>query len=93
LGFANKIFRKGGEGEISKDDKIVSNNLDDVSSNDNNNSNASQVTKSTRINWSSLYKKEGWWAVWIGLTIFALSLPSYLGIIYTWVDSCSKTLD
>ena len=87
MGFANKIFRKGSKGEISKDDKIVSNNPDDVSSNDNNNNNnASQVKRSVRINWSSLYKKEDWWAVWIGLTIFALSLPSYAGF-YTlgWV--------
>ena len=38
----------------------------------------------TTINWSSLYKKEDWWAVWIGLTIFALSLPSFILVYIFW---------
>ena len=29
-----------------------------------------------KIDWSSLYKKEDWWALWIGLLLFFLSLPS-----------------
>jgi uncharacterized membrane protein YadS len=29
------------------------------------------------IDWSSLYKKEDWWALWIGLLLFFLSLPAY----------------
>ncbi|MDG7011408.1 MAG: putative sulfate exporter family transporter [Nitrososphaerota archaeon] len=33
-----------------------------------------------RIDWSSLYRKEDWWAVWLGLLILVLSVPSYLGV-------------
>jgi uncharacterized membrane protein YadS len=33
-----------------------------------------------KADWSSLYKKEDWWAVWIGLAIFAFSVPSYVGV-------------
>ncbi|HKM50107.1 MAG TPA: putative sulfate exporter family transporter, partial [Candidatus Bathyarchaeia archaeon] len=29
-----------------------------------------------KIDWSSLYKKEDWWALWVGLLLFFLSLPS-----------------
>ena len=52
------------------------------------------ITKSTRIDLSSLYKKEGWWAVWIGLTIFALSLPSYLGLFTLgWIPAAKPWTD
>ncbi|MDG7006694.1 MAG: putative sulfate exporter family transporter [Nitrososphaerota archaeon] len=37
---------------------------------------------STSINWSSLYKKEDWWALWLGLLFFFLSLPSYYKVSY-----------
>ncbi|MCG2895427.1 MAG: putative sulfate exporter family transporter, partial [Vulcanisaeta sp.] len=41
---------------------------------------------SARIDWSSLWKKEDWWALWIGLLIFFLSLPGYYGIyLLGWV--------
>ncbi len=44
--------------------------------------------------WSSLYKKEDWWAVWIGLTIFALSLPSYFGLFTLgWVPAAKPWVD
>jgi uncharacterized membrane protein YadS len=44
--------------------------------------------------WSSIYKKEDWWAVWIGLTIFGLSLPSYFGV-YTlgWAPAAKSWTD
>ncbi len=46
------------------------------------------------IDWSSLWKKEDWWAVWIGLVIFALSLPSYLGIfLLGWIPTAKSWTD
>ncbi len=45
---------------------------------------ATQV--SAKVDWSSLWKKEDWWALWIGLLIFFLSLPGYYGIyLLGWV--------
>lgn len=39
-----------------------------------------------RIDWSSLYKKEDWWALWMGLVFFFLAFPTYLGIsLLGWV--------
>ena len=39
-----------------------------------------------KIDWSSLWKKEDWWALWIGLLIFILSLPGYYNnYILGWV--------
>lgn len=36
--------------------------------------------------WSSLYKKDDWWALWIGLLLFVLSLPAYYGTyLLAWV--------
>ncbi len=35
---------------------------------------------SQRADWTSLYKKEDWWALWIGLLLFFLSLPGYSGV-------------
>ncbi|MFP3195806.1 MAG: hypothetical protein RXQ74_02960 [Caldivirga sp.] len=41
---------------------------------------------SKSISWSSLWKKEDWWALWIGLLIFFLSLPGYYGVyLLGWV--------
>lgn len=37
------------------------------------------VEKST-IDWSSLYKKEDWWALWLGLLLFFLSIPALYNI-------------
>ncbi len=46
------------------------------------------------IDWSSLWKKEDWWAVWIGLAIFILSLPSYLGIfLLGWIPTAKSWSD
>ncbi len=46
------------------------------------------------IDWSSLWKKEDWWAVWIGLAIFVLSLPSYLGIFpLGWIPTAKSWTD
>jgi uncharacterized membrane protein YadS len=43
------------------------------------------------IDWSSLYKKEDWWAVWIGLLIVFLSVPSYAGIyLLGWIPASSS---
>jgi uncharacterized membrane protein YadS len=43
-----------------------------------------------KIDWSSLWKKEDWWALWIGLLIFLLSLPGYYGIyLLGWVPRVS----
>ena len=52
----------------------------------------SQKILSTK--WASLYKKEDWWAVWIGLIIFTLSLPSLTGAyIFGWVPVAKTWLD
>lgn len=41
--------------------------------------------------WTSLYKKEDWWAVWIGLTIFGLSFPSYFGLFSLgWIPAAKS---
>jgi hypothetical protein len=46
------------------------------------------------INWSSLYKKEDWWAVWIRLIIFILSIPSYFGIhVLGWIPIAKSWTD
>ncbi|MGC1928889.1 MAG: hypothetical protein WA667_07920 [Candidatus Nitrosopolaris sp.] len=76
MGFVNKIFKKRNENSRSKAEVTTKNKPENSL---NANDGTRYVERSTRINWSSLYKKEDWWAVWIGLTIFALSLPSYAG--------------
>ncbi|WP_069807524.1 putative sulfate exporter family transporter [Vulcanisaeta thermophila] len=39
-----------------------------------------------KIDWSSLWRKEDWWALWIGLLIFFLALPGYYGVyLLGWV--------
>ena len=88
MGFVDKLFRKrGSETEVSSRSKVETPTTNKPEDLVNANNDATRyVEGSIRINWSSLYKKEDWWAVWIGLTIFALSLPSYAGF-YTlgWV--------
>jgi len=39
-----------------------------------------------RINWSSLYRKEDWWAVWLGFFILALASTGTI----TWLPTISK---
>ncbi|HXX95609.1 MAG TPA: putative sulfate exporter family transporter [Candidatus Bathyarchaeia archaeon] len=87
MGFVDKIFRKRNENSRSNIEVRTPQPQNNTADSLNANNDATRyVEGSTRINWSSLYKKEDWWAVWIGLTIFALSLPSYAGF-YTlgWV--------
>ena len=88
MGFVDKLFRKrGSETEVSSRSKVETPTTNKPEDLVNANNDATRyVEGSIRINWSSLYKKEDWWAVWIGLTIFALSFPSYAGF-YTlgWV--------
>ncbi|WP_243675980.1 hypothetical protein [Vulcanisaeta distributa] len=50
---------------------------------------ATQAT--AKIDWSPLWKKEDWWALWIGLLIFFLSLPGYYGIyLLGWVPESQR---
>jgi len=89
LGFVDKIFRKRIESSRSNIEVRTPQPQNNTADSLNANNDATRyVESSTRINWSSLHKKEDWWAVWIGLTIFALSLPSYAGF-YTlgWVPA------
>ncbi len=59
--------------------------------NDQNNNNPSNKSVNT---WSSLYTKEDWWALWIGLSIFFLSLPSYFGAyILGWIPVAKPWTD
>jgi uncharacterized membrane protein YadS len=80
VGFINKIFRKWNENDLSK--RVRDNEREGSLTKQNEPQLPVEETPTTTttINWSSLYKKEDWWAVWIGLTIFALSLPSYSGV-------------
>jgi len=32
-----------------------------------------------QTDWSSLYKKDDWWALWIGLILFFIAFPTYFG--------------
>ena len=90
MGFINKLFRKwNGIGlsrkAINDDEPIESLLKSDTNP---------PIEKTTSINWSSLYKKEDWWAVWIGLTIFALSLPSYFGVyLLGWIPIAKPWTD
>ncbi len=44
--------------------------------------------------WSSLYKKEDWWALWIGLSIFFLALPSYFNVyVLGWIPVAKPWTD
>ena len=41
-----------------------------------------------KTDWSALWKKDDWWALWIGLLLFFLSLPSLSGIyLLGWVPA------
>ena len=36
----------------------------------------------TKFDYSSLYKKEDWWAIWVGFFILALCIPGIIGVVY-----------
>ena len=40
----------------------------------------SNTNTRSSINWSSLYKKEDWWALWLGLLLFFFSIPAMYNI-------------
>ena len=86
MGFLEKVFGNRNRTGVpkttnSQDNKNLTN---EVSNLDNNH----------QKRWSSLYKSEDWWAVWIGLTIFFLSLPSYKGLfILGWVPVAKPWMD
>jgi uncharacterized membrane protein YadS len=43
---------------------------------------------SSRIDWSSLYRKEDWWALWIGLFLFFVALPAYAKVyLLGWIPA------
>jgi len=47
-----------------------------------------------KIDWSSLYKKEDWWSVWLGMLIFFLCLAAAYGYdIMGWVVKASVWID
>jgi uncharacterized membrane protein YadS len=47
-----------------------------------------------KVDWSSLYKKEDWWALWIGLLLFFLSLPSISKVyLLGWIPGGRGWLD
>ncbi|HMK82864.1 MAG TPA: putative sulfate exporter family transporter, partial [Candidatus Bathyarchaeia archaeon] len=47
-----------------------------------------------KIDWSSLYKKEDWWALWIGLLLFFLSLPGVSKLyLLGWIPGGRSWLD
>jgi uncharacterized membrane protein YadS len=44
-----------------------------------------------KIDWSSVYKKEDWWALWIGLLIFFLALPAAFGVdLLGWINAIAS---
>ena len=99
VGFIDKISRKWNENDLSKG--VRGNELEGSLTKQNEATSPVEKTPATTtaaatntINWSSLYKKEDWWAVWIGLTIFALSLPSYFGVyLLGWIPVAKPWTD
>lgn len=102
LTFGSKVFRKRSkinapdENEVPEEKKKTL-TKENLLSNNNYSHDTNYVEKpvfAVSKKWSSLYKSEDWWAVWIGLIIFALSLPSYFGI-YTlgWVRAAKSWLN
>jgi hypothetical protein len=96
VGFINKIFKKWNEKDLSKG--VRDNELEASLTNQNDIQipveKSPTTTTAATINWSSPYKKEDWWAVWIELTIFALSLPSYFGVyILGWIPVAKPWTD
>lgn len=98
MGFINRIFRKRSGNDLSKGlrDKEPEGSLTkrNEALSPIEETPATTTAASTTINLSSLYKKEDWWAVWIGLTIFALSLPSYFGVyLLGWIPVAKPWTD
>lgn len=90
MGFLDKVFgnRNGTGTGVSK----ATNSKDNE--NENLTNKVSGLNNNPQKRWSSLYKSEDWWAVWIGLTIFFLSLPSYKGLfILGWVPVAKPWID
>ena len=47
-----------------------------------------------RIDWSSLWKKEDWWALWLGMLVFVLALPSgFVADVLGWAAKTSVWVD
>jgi len=38
------------------------------------------MAEERRIDWSSLWKKEDWWAFWLGMLLFILCLATAYGM-------------
>ena len=52
------------------------------------------MAKERRIDWSSLWKKEDWWAFWLGMLLFILCLATAYGMdIMGWVVKASTWVD
>jgi hypothetical protein len=104
LTFRSKVFRKRSKinasdenetsGEKEKKTLAKENLLSNNKNNSHHTNNVEEPVYIVSTKWSSLYKSEDWWAVWIGLIIFGLSLPAYLGI-YTlgWVPAAKPWLN
>jgi hypothetical protein len=90
VGLINKIVRKWNRTNHSKKEETDIKYQETL----NQDNSVEKNLSVSKINWSSLYKKEDWWAVWIGLGIFALSLPSYFGV-YTlgWIPVAKPWTD
>jgi len=53
-----------------------------------------QKKEKREADWSSLYKKEDWWALWIGLLLFFLSLPAYSKLyLLGWIPAGRNWFD
>jgi uncharacterized membrane protein YadS len=52
------------------------------------------MAEERRIDWSSLWKKEDWWAFWLGMLLFVLCLATAYGAdIMGWVVKSSTWVD
>jgi len=91
VGLINKIIRKWTGTNRSKKEEEIDNKPQEIL---NQNISVEKNVLDSKIYWSSLYKKEDWWAVWIGLIIFALSLPSYFGVyLLGWIPVAKPWTD
>ena len=93
MGLFNSSFRKWNGTNDLKGEKD-NGHLDSSGQNNSSSLSIENNISASKLNLSSLYKKEDWWAVWIGLGIFALSLPSYFGV-YTlgWIPVAKPWTD
>ena len=92
------ILHKNKIVSVSNLDTDKENPIDSIDKNKNHSKNDDKSnpdnTSQKNIDWSWLYKKEDWRAVWIGLSLFFLSLPT-LGRIYLlgWIPSAKPWTD